>query len=69
MEMEMENSFKEYIENNSFQDEEGIKLITVAKVIKAWEHFTGNINYNIDNIRECVTIITNNLYDLEDAFE
>ena len=67
--MEMANSFKEYVENNSFENEEGIKLITVAKVIKAWEHFTGDIKYNINDIRECVTIITNNLYDLEDVFE
>ena len=69
--MSFPDSFEEFLHQYSFIDDQevytnGAELIPVFRVMQAWEHWTDGIKYNIDNIRECVAIISNNLYDLED---
>ena len=67
-------TFMEFIKEYSFKDEEeiytnGIDLIPVFRVEQAWDHYTSNAANALDNIRECIRIVDNNLYDIEDAIE
>lgn len=65
-------TFMEFIKEYSFKDKEeiytdGDDLISVFRVEQAWEHYTADAANALDNIRECIRIIDNNLYDIEDA--
>ena len=67
-------TFEEFIKEYEFIDKEGIytnkaELIPSFRVMQAWEHYTSNANNALDNIRECIRIIDNNLYDIEEAIE
>ena len=67
-------TFKEFIKENSFKDKEeiytnGAELISVFRVEQAWDHYTAQAINALDNIRECIRIVDNNLYDIEDAIE
>lgn len=72
--MTFPNTFEEFIHEYEFIDEEGIytnkaELIPSFRVKQAWEHYTSNASNALDNIRDCIRIIDNNLYDIEDAIE
>ena len=67
-------TFKEFIKEYSFKDKEeiytnGAELISVFRVEQAWDHYTAQAINALDNIRECIRIVDNNLYDIEDAIE
>ena len=70
--MTFPNTFEEFVKKYEFIDKEGIytnkaELIPSFRVMQAWEHYVSNINSALDNIRECIGIIDNNLYDIEDV--
>lgn len=67
-------TFEEFIKEYEFKDEEevytnGAELIPSSRVMQAWEHYTTDVANALDNIRDCIRIIDNNLYDVEDAIE
>ena len=37
------------------------------RVEQAWDHYTSDAANALDNIRECIRMVDNNLYDIEDA--
>lgn len=72
--MTFPNTFEEFIKQYEFKDKDeiytnGAELIPSFRVMQAWEHYTSNANYALDNIRDCIRIIDNNLYDIEEAIE
>lgn len=72
--MSFPSTFMDFIKQYSFKDKEeiytnGADLISVFRVEQAWEHYTAEAANALDNIRECIRIIDNNLYDIEDAIE
>jgi hypothetical protein len=72
--MNFPSTFMDFIKEYSFKDKEeiytnGADLIPVFRVEQAWDHYTNNAANAVDNIRECIRIIDNNLYDIEDAIE
>ncbi len=72
--MTFPRTFMGFIKEYSFNDKEkiytnGSDLIPVFRVEQAWDHYTKDAAYALDNIRECIKIIDNNLYDIEDAIE
>jgi len=67
-------TFKDFIKEYSFKDKEevytnGAELIPVFRVEQAWEHYTSNTNNALDNIRDCIRIIDNNIYDIQEAIK
>lgn len=67
-------TFKEFIKEYSFKDKEniytnGVELIPVFRIEQAWDHYTTQVLNALDNIRDCITIVENNLSDIEDAIE
>ena len=67
-------TFEEFIKEYEFIDEEEVytnkvELIPSFRVMQAWEHYTSNASNALDNIRDCIRIIDNNLYDIEEAIE
>ncbi len=67
-------TFKDFIKEYSFKDKEniytnGIELIPVFRVEQAWDHYTTQVLNALDNIRDCITIVENNLNNIEDAIE
>lgn len=72
--MTFPRTFMEFIKEYSFKDEEeiytnGTELVPVFRVEQGWEHYTADAANALDNIRDCIRIIDNNLYDIEDAVE
>lgn len=72
--MTFPRTFMEFIKEYSFNDKEeiytnGADLIPVFRVEQGWEHYTADAANALDNIRECIRIVDNNLYDIEDAIE
>jgi len=72
--MTFPDTFEEFIKEYEFKDKEeiytnGAELIPSFRVMQAWEHYTSNVNCALDNIRDCIRIIENNLNDIEDAIE
>lgn len=77
--MSFPNTFKEFIHEYEFKDEEevytnGAELIPSFRVIQAWEHYTSkirdiDIRQSLNNIYDCVTMIQNNLYDIEEGID
>ena len=70
-------TFEEFIHQYEFIDKDevytnGSELISSFRVMQAWEHYTNNIkniNQNLTNIYDCLTMIQNNLYDIEDEVD
>ena len=67
-------TFKDFIKEYNFKDKEkiytnGIELIPAFRVEQAWDHYTTQVMNALDNIRDCIKIIENNLNDIEDAIE
>lgn len=73
--MTFPNTFKEFIKENSWEDNTGAyncELIKVEDVLNAWEHYTDNIKQiyqNISNIYDCLKMAENNLYDIEEEID
>ena len=72
--MTFPRTFMGFIKEYSFNDKEkiytnGSDLISVFRVEQAWDHYTSNAANALDNIRECIRMVDNNLYDIEDAIE
>jgi len=75
--MDFPPTFEEFIDKYSFKDEEeiytnGDELIPSYRVMQAWDHYTRNIkdiNQNLNNIYDCMKIIENNLYDIEEEID
>ena len=75
--MTFPNTFEEFIKQYEFKDKDeiytnGAELIPSFRVMQAWEHYTNNIkdiNLNINNIYDCLTMIQNNLYDIEEEVD
>lgn len=72
--MTFPNTFEEFIKQYSFKDKEeiytnGAELIPIFRVEQAWDHYTSQVLNALDNIRDCIKIIENNLDDIEDAIE
>ena len=70
--MTFPRTFMEFIKKYSFKDEKeiytnGADLIPVFRVEQAQDHYTADAANALDNIRECIRMIDNNLYDIEDA--
>ena len=66
------DTFKDFIEKNSWEDNTGAyncKLIKVKDALDAWEHYTCSINSSINNIYECISMITRNVEDIEEIIE
>lgn len=66
------NTFMEFIKSYTFKDDaeiytNGAELVPFFRVEQAWDHYTADAANALDNIRECIRIIDNNLYDIEDA--
>ena len=64
------DSFIQFIKENSWEDNTGAyncELIKVEDVLNAWNHYTDYINQDINNISNCIDMINNNLYDIEDV--
>ena len=70
-------TFEEFIDEYSFKDKEeiytnGDELIPSYRVMQAWDHYTRNIkdiNQNLNNIYDCMKMIENNLYDIEEEID
>ena len=70
-------TFEEFIDEYSFKDKEeiytnGSELIPSFRVMQAWDHYTRNIkdiNQNLNNIYDCMKMIENNLYDIEEEID
>lgn len=70
-------TFKEFIDEYSFKDKEeiytnGSELIPSFRVMQAWDHYIRkirdiDIKQNLNNIYDCMRMIENNLYDIEDG--
>ena len=75
--MDFPPTFEEFIDKYSFKDKEeiytnGSELIPSFRVMQAWDHYTSNmkeINQNINNIYDCLRMIENNLYDIEEEID
>lgn len=72
--MTFPRTFMEFIKEYSFKDKEeiytnGAELVPFFRVEQGWEHYTADAANALDNIRECIRIIDNNLYDIEDAID
>ena len=72
--MTFPDTFEEFIKEYEFKDKEeiytnGAELIPSFRVMQAWEHYTSNVNRALDNIRDCIRMVENNLNDIEDAIE
>ena len=72
--MSFPNTFEEFIHEYEFKDKEEIytnggELIQSFRVMQAWEHYTDCINANLNNIYNCLNMITDNLYDIEETIE
>ena len=73
--MTFPNTFEEFIKDNSWEDNTGAyncELIKVEDVLKAWKYYTNNIkniNQNLNNIDECLRMINNNLWDIEETID
>ena len=73
--MTFPDKFEDFIKKNSWEDNTGAyncELIKVEDVLNAWDHYTNNIkniNSNINNIYDCLTMIQNNLYDIEEEVD
>lgn len=72
--MTFPDTFEEFIKEYEFKDKEeiytnGVELIPSFRVMQAWEYYTSNINCALDNIRDCIRMVENNLNDIEDAIE
>lgn len=70
--MTFPQTFMGFIKEYSFKDKEeiytnGSDLIPVFRVEQAWEHYTADAANALDNIRDCIRIVDNNLYDIEDT--
>lgn len=62
-------TFIEFIKQYEYLAESDELVINSEKVLDAWEHYTSNININLNNIYSCLNMITNNLYDIEETIE
>lgn len=70
--MEFPPTFEEFIKEYELKDNEDIytinsKLIPSFRVMQAWEHYTNNlrnIDYNINNIYNCLAKIEDNLSNI-----
>ena len=72
--MTFPNTFEEFIKQYSFKDKEeiytnGAELIPIFRVEQAWDHYTSQVLNALDNIRDCITMVENNLNNIEDAIE
>ena len=72
--MTFPNTFEEFIKQYSFKDKEeiytnGAELIPIFRVEQAWDHYTSRVLNALDNIRDCITMVENNLNNIEDAIE
>lgn len=75
--MTFPDKFEDFIHEYEFIDNEevytnGAELIPSFRVMQAWDHYTNNIkniNSNINNIYDCLTMIQNNLYDIEEEVD
>lgn len=68
------NTFEEFIKQYEFKDEDevytnGAELIPSFRVMQAWEHYTNQIQNNINDIDKAISLINHTLSNIEEAIK
>lgn len=63
------DTFEQFIKQYVIEEENEIEVVPLFRVMQAWEHYTNDIAQNLDNIYECINMINNNLYYIEETIE
>lgn len=68
------NTFEEFIKQYEFKDEDevytnGAELIPSFRVMQAWEHYTNQIQNNINIIDKAISLINHALSNIEEAIK
>jgi CRISPR/Cas system-associated endonuclease/helicase Cas3 len=65
-------TFEEFIKQYEFKDKEevytnGAELVPSFRVMQAWEHYTNQIQNNINDIDKAISLINHTLSNIEEA--